>query len=553
MSFSIIENRLSAEQTNRWFESMNSCIDESTNIFSISSSQDKSNYKLILPLLLHSFNEDRGDMKLPSEFLEKIWEKSPALLRKHVNLSSANQLMCSIFSKNVLFDLVDKIEIPYLNNMSIMKYCNNSRKEYEPKSTICKRAAIQKVLQQSYSIQFFQPQRFNEAVYKIISSFEYHFGTLAGCSVYLTPCNSQGLAPHYDDIEAFIIQTEGVKRWKLWKNSIELPEVYSDDIRREELTKDFIEVVLYPGDMLYLPRGTIHEAIAVENEYSTHITISIYQKYNYKTLINELLPKLTENVFLKDNMKDLRRGLPINIHEKLGSFNGKINNMSEAIVESRRNFCNTIKSMLQGIIQELDVTVIDKTIDTLMHDFVMHRIPPPDLLSSNTTETESFEEQNIKKRKKSNNVRLDDGTNILICDKKTFHCIVQDFSGVQLLALAHSRFNSRECHMGHPAIANHEGSDTESINSTSENIHDDTSSEFDDLYSFRLPYRFIPIIVSLLDSYDSGGITLLELFKKVQVFNISMNEVSFIVYLLLFALFIELLNKFYRLRIQLLN
>ncbi|KAI6657455.1 hypothetical protein LOD99_201 [Oopsacas minuta] len=32
---------------------------------------------------------------------------------------------------------------------------------------------------------------------------------------YLTPANSQGFAPHYDDIEAFILQIEGEKEWKL--------------------------------------------------------------------------------------------------------------------------------------------------------------------------------------------------------------------------------------------------------------------------------------------------------------------------------------------------
>ena len=34
--------------------------------------------------------------------------------------------------------------------------------------------------------------------------------------------------------------------------------------------------LLRPGDVLYMPRGTIHEAIA-QDEFSTHVTISIYQ------------------------------------------------------------------------------------------------------------------------------------------------------------------------------------------------------------------------------------------------------------------------------------
>jgi lysine-specific demethylase/histidyl-hydroxylase NO66 len=33
---------------------------------------------------------------------------------------------------------------------------------------------------------------------------------------YLTPPNTQGFAPHYDDIEAFILQLEGKKHWRLY-------------------------------------------------------------------------------------------------------------------------------------------------------------------------------------------------------------------------------------------------------------------------------------------------------------------------------------------------
>lgn len=33
---------------------------------------------------------------------------------------------------------------------------------------------------------------------------------------YLTPPGTQGFAPHYDDIEAFVLQLEGKKQWSLY-------------------------------------------------------------------------------------------------------------------------------------------------------------------------------------------------------------------------------------------------------------------------------------------------------------------------------------------------
>lgn len=33
---------------------------------------------------------------------------------------------------------------------------------------------------------------------------------------YLTPAGTQGFAPHYDDIEAFVVQLEGKKHWRVY-------------------------------------------------------------------------------------------------------------------------------------------------------------------------------------------------------------------------------------------------------------------------------------------------------------------------------------------------
>jgi len=37
-----------------------------------------------------------------------------------------------------------------------------------------------------------------------------------GCNCYLTPADSQGFSPHFDDIDAFILQLEGKKRWRVY-------------------------------------------------------------------------------------------------------------------------------------------------------------------------------------------------------------------------------------------------------------------------------------------------------------------------------------------------
>ena len=50
------------------------------------------------------------------------------------------------------------------------------------------------------------PQKFSDPLHRLLSALEEEFGCMVGSNVYLTPPRSQGFAPHWDDIEAFLLQ-----------------------------------------------------------------------------------------------------------------------------------------------------------------------------------------------------------------------------------------------------------------------------------------------------------------------------------------------------------
>lgn len=74
-----------------------------------------------------------------------------------------------------------------------------------------------------------------------------------------------GLAPHYDDVEVFVLQLEGSKNWNLYNVMKELPSTYSPDFEKSKLGKPEYSFNLQQGDFLYFPRGTIHEAYSPKN------------------------------------------------------------------------------------------------------------------------------------------------------------------------------------------------------------------------------------------------------------------------------------------------
>ena len=56
------------------------------------------------------------------------------------------------------------------------------------------------------------PRRY-QASYELCACLQEHFGFPGGCSAYLTPASAQGFPPHYDDVEVFVLQLQGSKRW----------------------------------------------------------------------------------------------------------------------------------------------------------------------------------------------------------------------------------------------------------------------------------------------------------------------------------------------------
>jgi len=106
-------------------------------------------------------------------------------------------------------------------------------------------------------------------------ALENHLQHPVGCNLFLTPARAQGFVAHADAMDTFFVQVAGAKRWKVWQPTFELPfgERLTKPVRAE-LGDPVIDVELGPGDVLYLPRGWVHEGIAGQSR-SLHLTFGI--------------------------------------------------------------------------------------------------------------------------------------------------------------------------------------------------------------------------------------------------------------------------------------
>ena len=119
-----------------------------------------------------------------------------------------------------------------------------------------------------------------------------HLEAFFGCPIHtyllLTPPGAQGLAPHYDAYEVFVLQIDGVKHWRFYKPARDLPLASDqDEVPRDRLGPPTQEVLLQPGDLLYMPRGHVHEAFTSDRA-SLHLTVGV-RVYRWLDLLQQAL------------------------------------------------------------------------------------------------------------------------------------------------------------------------------------------------------------------------------------------------------------------------
>lgn len=262
------------------------------------------------------------------EFYTTYYQKRPFLIRRgHMGGGGDGMAACQAYydgwlTSSSIETMLRQHKLRLGEDIDITRYAPNGlRQNFHPSAT-----ADADCVRQHYaagcSVRVLRPHRWSEPLWTLLSELEQEWGRAAGfrTSAFLTPPGgSRALAPHYDDIEAFVLQLEGRKRWRLymdvgsgasegvgdkdeaeckiltWDRLLEegpatrLPRLPSRNFKEHELPKLVLDAVLEPGDLMYMPRGCIHQAVTITAEdrdkscagdgrriaaHSLHLTIS---------------------------------------------------------------------------------------------------------------------------------------------------------------------------------------------------------------------------------------------------------------------------------------
>ena len=113
------------------------------------------------------------------------------------------------------------------------------------------------------------------------------FGAKATVNLYASRQGVQGFASHCDPHEVFAVHCEGEKTWRIYEGAEDAPVeatlIRTADYIERKKGKVAMEVTLRPGDLLYIPRGVYHDALA-STERSLHLTFGVQPLYGVAIL-----------------------------------------------------------------------------------------------------------------------------------------------------------------------------------------------------------------------------------------------------------------------------
>lgn len=317
------------------------------------------------------------------EFYNEYWEKKPLLISRSTNLAVSDEdqhqmedfedaaeslqeyrsRLNGFLSKQKIKELIKTYPMKYGKDLNVTNYTktvhgDRRRITLDQLPDDIGSAEVEYITAESNdlwqnfdagcTIRLLCPQKYNDEIHALLSNLEYEFGCMVGSNAYLTPggAPNQGFAPHYDDIEAFILQLEGYKHWLVYPpmNKEEtLPRQSSRDFTEDEMKdiEPIIDVELGPGDMLYMPRGWVHQANTCRTEHhSLHLTVSAMQNWSWVDYLEILIPQALEAASFKS--LSLRSGLPRNFLDYMGTMHEDLDVNSSDLPEGLKQLAERL-------------------------------------------------------------------------------------------------------------------------------------------------------------------------------------------------------------------
>ena len=248
---------------------------------------------------MNIFNEE-----FKIEFYKNHFQKNflykPGIIKNYKNIMSMEILNKMLSIKNIwnnknFIMMLDRKRINFseFSKPNLDTTGNNLRPD--PKN-------VQKLISKGASIILNGIEIHNPELSDLANIFQLNTHGRCQGNLYFSMESHQAFGPHCDTHDVFAIHFEGEKTWNIYekieKNPINHPIFeYSAEERIKRSGKLVNQIKMKPGDLLYIPRGQYHDALASING-AIHIAFGLTY---FKPI--DLVSVLWEKIILNDYMR----------------------------------------------------------------------------------------------------------------------------------------------------------------------------------------------------------------------------------------------------------
>ena len=137
------------------------------------------------------------------DFEAKVKEQRPLYITR-----SDRNYFHGWFDREQLKQSLHKEPLKWTEEVDVTEYVDGKRQTLNGKG-LADADELWAAVERGCSMRLSWPQRRNEDVWGLLSNIEEYFACGAGCNLYLTPSGAQGFAPHWDEVDVFVMQIEG--------------------------------------------------------------------------------------------------------------------------------------------------------------------------------------------------------------------------------------------------------------------------------------------------------------------------------------------------------
>jgi bifunctional lysine-specific demethylase and histidyl-hydroxylase MINA len=150
-------------------------------------------------------------------------------------------------------------------------------------------ARVKRFLRQGASLVVNDIDTLTPGLRRLADSMERALGGKVQANLYCSWAAHQAFDSHFDTHEVYALHIAGHKRWRVYQGRLEWPIAHP---AYKELDQTFhsqskgpvaLEPLLAPGDLLYIPRGQYHDALA-ESEGTIHVAFGVTYPIGFDVL-----------------------------------------------------------------------------------------------------------------------------------------------------------------------------------------------------------------------------------------------------------------------------